>query len=672
MPQPPIAPRQPHIWERPTGAVEDPWAWLRDRDHPDTVPYLEAENAYTEAWMAPHAELTEAIFSEIKARVQETDMSVPVRKGEWWYGSRTVEGANYPIHCRGRSAATATETVVLDENVEAEGHDYFALGAFDVSPDQRLLAYSVDVDGGEEYVLRFRDLGTGAELPDTVERVYYGTAWAADSTAFFYTRPDDAMRPYQVWLHRLGTDPATDTLVLEEADERFFLSVELSRDERFVLIQADSKITTEAWVVPAAEPTVPPRSLLGRTVGHEYSVEHWGDRWVILTNDRAEDFRVVTAPEDDPSAWTELVEHRPGRRINAAEPFAGHLVVHEWADAQQRIRILFADGGERAIDLGDAPAEVELADNPEYETDLVRFSYQSLATPDSVYDEHVGTGERVLLKQTPVLGVDLTRYTSSRIWATAPDGVAVPLDIVHHVDTPLDGTAPAMLYGYGAYESSVPPYFSIARLSLLDRGWVFALSHPRGGGELGRRWYLDGRLLAKRNTFTDFVACAEHLAAAGVAAPDRIAIRGGSAGGLLVGAAMTMRPELFAAVNAQVPFVDVVTTMSDPTLPLTITEWEEWGDPREEPAASYMLAYSPYDNVEPRAYPAMFVSAGLNDPRVSFHEPAKWVARLRATRTDDRPLLLKTEMGAGHGGPSGRYDAWRDEAQVLAFLITVV
>ncbi len=669
MAEPPVAPRKPRLLDRPTGPVDDPWAWLIDRDDPDTIAYLEAENAYTDAVMAPHRAVAETLFAEIKGRVQETDVSVPVRKGEWWYVSRTEEGSNYPIHCRGRSVHDATESVLLDENLEAGSEDYFALGAFDVSPSGHLLAYATDTDGSEEYTLRFRDLTTGVDTSDEIERVYYGTAWSAGSDWFFYTRPDEAMRPFQVWRHRLGTDASGDVLVHEERDERFFLGVELSRDERYVIVHAESKLTTESWVIPSDSPEAPMRPVLGRRDGHEYSVEHWGDRWVILSNDDAEDFRVLIAPEDDPSATVELVPHRPGRRINAAEPFEGHLVLHEWADAQQRIRVLFADGTERVVDLGDTPSEVELGDNPEYRTEFVRYSYQSLATPESVFDEHVVTGERQLLKQTPALGVDLTQYESSRTWATAPDGVQVPVDIVHRHDTPLDGTAPVLVYGYGAYESSVPPYFSVARISLLDRGWVFALAHPRGGGELGRRWYLDGKLLSKRNSFTDFIACAEHLAESRVADPGRIAIRGGSAGGLLVGAAMTMRPDLFAAVNAQVPFVDVVSTMSDPSLPLTITEWEEWGDPRAEPYASYIASYSPYDNVAAVDYPALYVTAGLNDPRVSYHEPAKWVAKLRAVSTGTRPTVFKIEMGAGHGGPSGRYDAWRDEAQALAFLL---
>jgi oligopeptidase B len=380
----------------------------------------------------------------------------------------------------------------------------------------------------------------------------------------------------------------------------------------------------------------------------------------------------MTAPIDQPSEWTELVAHQPGRRIIDVEPFAGHLVLHEWSDAQQRLRVLFDDNEERVFDLGTEPHEVEIDANPEWHSEVFRYRYQSLTTPLTIYQEHVRTGERTMLKQTQVPGVDLTKYTAAREWATSHDGTMVPVDLVRHVDTAVDGSAPCMIYGYGSYESSVPPWFSPARLSLLDRGFVWALAHPRGGGELGRRWYLDGKLLNKRNTFLDTIAVAEHVAAHQWASPSRIAIRGASAGGLLVGACMTMRPELFAAVVAEVPFVDVVTTMYDETLPLTITEWDEWGNPSTEPDASYMLSYSPYDHSTPRDYPALFITAGLNDVRVSYHEPAKWVAKLRAVRTNDAPLLMRCEMGAGHAGPSGRYDAWREEARTLAFLVTVV
>ncbi|MEZ5219037.1 MAG: prolyl oligopeptidase family serine peptidase [Ilumatobacteraceae bacterium] len=464
----------------------------------------------------------------------------------------------------------------------------------------------------------------------------------------------------------------SDQLVVQEDDDRFFLTVEMSRNEAAVLFHSESKLTTECWWIPASEPTASPATLLGRTEGHEYSAEHWGDRWVFLSNRDAEDFQVLTAPIDRPSATEVLDAHVAGRRILSAEPFAGHLVLHEWADARQRLRVRFRDGSESVVELGETPAEVEFGDNPEYDSETLRFSYQALNLPHTVYEQHVATNERRMLKQTPVLGVDLARYRSTRTWAVADDGTRIPVDLVHRDDTALDGSAPVLLYGYGAYETSVPPYFSVARLSLLDRGWVFALAHPRGGGELGRRWYLDGKLLAKRNTFTDFTACIRHLVEEGVGARDRIAIRGASAGGLLVGAAMDLDPDAVAAVIAGVPFVDVVSTMSDPSLPLTITEWEEWGDPRTEPYASYMASYSPYDNVASRAYPAMYVTAGLNDPRVSYHEPAKWVAKIRAMRTNAAPILLKTEMGAGHGGPSGRYDAWRDEAMTLAFLLDVV
>ena len=439
------------------------------------------------------------------------------------------------------------------------------------------------------------------------------------------------------------------------------------------MLHAESKLTTESWVVAADDPTAAPRSLLGRRDGHEYSVEHWGERWVMLTNDAAEDFRVVAAPEDDPRAWTELVPHSPGRRINAAEPFVGHLVIHEWADARQQLRVLFADGGERAIELGDTPAEVELGDNPEYDSTVLRFSYQSLAAPEST----LRRGRR--LRRTDAAQADARARGR-------PDPLHVVADLGHRRttvcasrstwSTPSTPRSTARRRRCSTATERTRSRFRRTSRSpgcpCSTAGWVFALAHPRGGGELGRRWYLDGKLLAKRNTFTDYIACAEHLVAVGAAAPGRVAVRGGSAGGLLVGAAMTIRPDVFAAVNAQVPFVDVVTSMSDPGLPLTVTEWEEWGDPRIEPFASYMLSYSPYDNVAAADYPAMYVSAGLNDPRVAYHEPAKWVAKLRALATGTRPLLLKTEMGAGHGGPSGRYDAWREEAENLAFFLATV
>jgi oligopeptidase B len=669
----PVAKQVPHVWHRPTGDAVDPWAWLRDRDDPDTIAYLEAENAHADAWFAPHTALTQTLFDELKSRVQETDVAVPVRKGEWWYTSRTEEGASYPIHCRGTSRETATEVVLIDENLEAQGHDYFSLGIFDVSPDQRWLAWAADLDGSEQYTIRFRDLTTGTDIDEVVEGVstWGGSAWAADSRTFVYMRPDDQMRPAEVWRHTLGTDQSADVLVLDEPDESFYVGVDLTRSEEWIVIHAANKHTAEAWIIPAHAPDTAPRSVRGRTQGVEYQVDHWGDRFVVLTNLDAVDFRVMSAPIERPDEWTELLAHVDGQRIDGLEPFADQLVVHEWSNAQQRIRIVRRDGSIEVLDLGDEPHQLDLEANPEWHAGTLRYSYNSFTTPASVFELDLTTGEHTLLKQQPVPNADLSRYEAHREWATAPDGTLVPVDIVRAKTTPNDGTAPLFVYGYGSYESSMPPWFSIGRLSLLDRGWVWVLVHPRGGGELGRRWYLDGKLLNKRNTFTDTIASVEHVVAGAWAHPDRVIIRGGSAGGLLVGACMTMRPDLFAGVIAEVPFVDAVNTMSDPTLPLTVTEWDEWGDPRAEPIASYMLSYSPYDNTVAADYPAVFITAGLNDPRVSYHEPAKWCARLRAVRTNDAPLLLRTEMGAGHGGPSGRYDMWREEASYLAFALVI-
>jgi len=670
-PQPPVAKRVPHVWERPTGPVEDPWAWLADRDDPDTVAYLEAENVYADAWLEDHADLVDAIFDEIKARTQETDQSVPSRKGPWWYVSRTVEGLSYAIHCRGSSPETATEQVLLDENEQARDQSFFEVGAFDVSEGHRLLAWSADLNGHEVFTLRVRDLDAGVDLPDVIEGTYYGTAWSADGRHLFYTVPDHAMRPHQVWRHELGTSQTDDVLIHQEDDERFNVDLGLTRSGEWIVITDECTTSTDVLVLRADDALSAPRLVAPRQPDVEYRLDHWGDRFVILTNLDAPDFKVVTAPCENPGVeqWSDLVAHEAGRRIAQVEPFVGHLVLHEWSQACEQLHIVGADGNERVLSFDEPVHSVGIGMNPEYETSILRFGYESLVTPPSVYEEDVVSGERRLLKQVPVLaGFDPADYQSAREWAKAPDGTPVPVDVVWRRDTPLDGTAALSLYAYGAYEYSRPPWFSIARLSLLDRDAVWALAHPRGGGELGRAWYLDGKLLAKRNTFTDFIACAEHLVAEAYGSPDRVTIRGGSAGGLLVGACLTQRPELYAGVVAAVPFVDVVTTMRDPSIPLTIGEWEEWGDPREEPYASYMLGYSPYDNVEPgTAYPAIYVTAGLNDPRVMYHEPAKWVAKLRAVATTRGPLLLRTEMGAGHSGPSGRYETWRDEARLLAF-----
>ena len=671
------------MWNRPTGDVDDVFAWMRDLDDPRLVAYLEEENEYAADWFSRHDDLVETIFSEIRSRVQETDMSTPVHNGGWWYVATTTEGDSYPVHHRGRTADTATETVLLDENVEADGHEYFDLGALDASHDHSSFAWSIDTAGDERYDLRirrFHDDGTHVDLDDTIEGVANaGTAWSADGSQLFYVRADDQERPFQVWRHGVGTDPADDTLVYQESDERFFVQVGETRSDRWIVIQSGSQTSAEVRLLPSDHPFVTPTVVLARRDDVEYQVDDWGDRLVMVTNagdpdgPDAVDFRILECPESadwtDERSWTELVPHVAGRRILGLEAFESHLVIYEWAAAQPRLRLRFRDGDERIVDLGREPHDVSPSANPEWTTSMLRFGTQSLTSPAALYDEDVHTGERTLLRQLPTPNVELGDYVASRMWAESADGTQVPIDVVRHVDTPLDGTAPGCLYGYGSYEASMPPWFSVARLSLLDRGVVWALAHPRGGGELGRNWYLDGKLLNKQHTFDDMIASAEHLIRTRVVAPDRLTIRGGSAGGLLVGACMTQRPELFAAVVAEVPFVDIVNTMSDPTLPLTVTEWEEWGDPRSEPFASTMLSYSPYDNTVPADYPATYVSAGLHDPRVSVHEPAKWVARLREMSTSDAPILLRTEMGAGHGGPTGRYDAWRDEARTLAFIV---
>jgi oligopeptidase B len=687
--EPPVAPRRPHVHRAHGDERVDDWAWLRsdDRSDPEVLAILEAENAFVAEALAHTDTLQVELFEEMKARIKETDLSVPYRKDGRWFYSRTVEGQQYPILCRTAvepppdlppDEPVAGEEVLLDMNELAGDSDYFALGAFDLAPAQELLLYSTDHDGSERYAMRVRDLRTGADLEEVIADTTYGTAWAGDTT-FFYVKPDEAERPYQVWRHEVGAAVADDVLVFHETDERFFVSVDLSLTDAWVHVATGSKLTTEELLIPAADPTRAPIVVHPREQDLEYDVTHAPTpsdpgRFVITTNaDGAENFKLVAAslPDLGRASWTELVAHRPDVKLEGVSAFAGHLVRYERREGVRRIVVMPHEGPERELTMPEAVYDTGPATNAEFDTTALRFGYTSLVTPSSVYEEDLATADRTLLKATEVLGGhEPSDYATGREWATAPDGTRVPISWVHRADVSRDGTAPCVLYGYGSYEASIDPGFSTLRLSLLQRGFVFAIAHVRGGGELGRPWYDDGKLLHKRNTFTDFVAAAEHLVAEGFTSPDRLAARGGSAGGLLMGAVANLRPDLFAAVVAEVPFVDCLSTILDDTLPLTVTEWEEWGNPvADAEVYAYMKGYSPYDNVGAQAYPAILATAGLNDPRVSYWEPMKWVQALRAATTSSRPIYLKTELGAGHQGPSGRYDAWKDEAFVFAFLL---
>ncbi len=708
---PPVAAARPIERERWGHTVIDPYAWLRDRDDEEVLEHLAAENGYTEAVLADVAELREALFVEIKSRIRESDLSVPVAKDGWSYYARTVEGCDYPIHCRRPVEADPLlamapldpggpppqgEVVMLDENVEAGEGPFFDVGPFDVSPDHRLLLWGWDRTGDERFTATVRDLDTGEDLDLRLDDISYSTAWALDNRTFFYVRPDEANRPYQVWKHRLGTDPADDELVFTEPDERFFVGVGLEKDDSYIQIGVSSKVTDEVWVIPAAEPDVEPRLVAARRQGIEYAVAHHEGRFVIRTNDRGhDDFVIMTTPVDDtdPERWEVLPidglagadplaghsDGPPGTSVDAVtlsafDVTADHLVLFERAGGATRIRVRWwRDGSLTEIEQPEAVSTVWPGANPEYRTSLLRYGYSSMVTPASVYVVDLDTGDRTLLKSQEVLGgYDRSAYETARLWATSADGTRVPISLVWRADRPA-GPGPLVLYAYGAYEASMDPTFSSARLSLLDRGFAFAIAHVRGGGEMGRRWYLDGKYGAKPNTFHDLVASARHLIEAGWTEPDLLVARGGSAGGLTVGAALNQAPELFTAAVAEVPFVDVVNTMLDESLPLTVTEWEEWGNPADDREAyRVMQSYAPYENVTAAPYPSILATGGLNDTRVGFWEPAKWVQALRANTTTDRPILLWTDLGAGHGGPSGRYDAWREEARVLAYILRAV
>jgi oligopeptidase B len=691
---PPAARRIPHERTFHGDTFTDDYAWLADPGDPQTIAFLEAENAYTEAVTAGQAGLRDAIFGEIKARTQETDLSVPARKGGWWYYARTVESKQYPVYCRRAvrpddvgppmsqdGAPLDGEEVLLDGNELAGGQKFFSIGAFSLSPDGRLLAYSTDFIGSERFTVRVKDLVTGETGADEIPDTFYGAAWSLDGSALFYVTVDEAWRPYRVWRHKVGTPASEDVIVYEEADEKFWVGVWLARSERYVFISTASKLTSEAWLLDAARPDGDFRVVVPRRPGVEYGVEHQvradgTDRLLILHNDHAENFELAQAPVGDPSAWTPVIPHREDTRLLGVEAFADYLVVHLRRDGLTGLRILRQDGAPREVAFGEPVYTVAPGDNREYETRLFRLGYTSLVTPESVYDCDMTTGELILRKRRPVLplpggtGYDPGDYEQHREWATAADGTRIPISLVCRKGTPRDGGSPFLLYGYGSYEISVDPSFDIRRLSLLDRGFGYAIAHVRGGGEMGRRWYDDGKMLHKINTFTDFVACAEHLVTQGWTAPSHLIARGGSAGGLLMGAVANIAPQDFGGIVAHVPFVDALTTILDPSLPLTVTEWEEWGDPLHDPQVyAYMKSYSPYENITGQAYPPILAVTSLNDTRVLYREPAKWIARLQAA-SQGGPFLLKTEMVAGHGGRSGRYDAWHEEALVLAWIVT--
>jgi oligopeptidase B len=652
----------------------DPYYWMREKGDPEVIAHLEAENAYTDAVMAPTKDLQETLYHEIVGRVQETDTSAPMFFKGYWQYTRTVEGLDYEIHCRRPGSMSSPEEVLLDANKLAEGHAFFELGFVEHSPDEKLIAYAVDLTGAELHELRFRDLATGKDLEEVIPGVYYGAAWAADSKTFFYVKPDGAMRPYQVWRHTLGIPNAEDVLVLQEDDERFELSVEPAKSERFIIFSSTSQMTSECRFLASDEPDGEPAMVEPRRHGIEYSIDHQGNRFLILTNDGARDFRLMAAPLSHPgrTSWVEVVPERPGVRLNFTDVHIDHIVLGQRSDGLQRLEVLDCPSGSMHVIEQPDPAYTAFpGSSPNYHSAVMRFFYTSLTAPFSAVDYDMRTGQRTVVKEQPVRGgYNRADYITDRLWAAAPDGVRVPLSIVYRRGLTMNGTNPTLLYGYGAYEVSNEPMFDAARLSMLDRGFVYAIAHVRGGGEMGRGWYEDGKFLNKTNTFTDFIACAQHLIDQGYTSKSRLAIRGRSAGGLLIGAVLNARPDLFGCAVAQVPFVDVVTTMLDESLPLTVNEYEEWGNPGELEYYQYMKSYSPYDNVAPGRHPAMLVTGGLNDPRVSYWEPAKWVAKLRAVEQGDAPILLKTQMGAGHSGPSGRYESWREEAFVTAFVLS--
>jgi oligopeptidase B len=672
--QPPVAKTIPHKLVKHNHTRVDNYYWLRERDNPEVTAYLEAENRYADEEMKHTAELQKTLFEEFKTRIKQTDETVPYRKDGYYYYTRTVEGKNYPVYCRKKGSLDAPEEVLLDANREAEGHAFFSVGSLEISSNNNLMAFATDTVGRRFYTIRFRDLTTGEDLPDVIRNVTPSLAWANDNRTLFYAKQDpQTLRAYQIYRHVLGTDPAGDTLVYEEADETFRTFVFKTKSKKYVMIGSAQTLSTEYRFLDADNPEGEFRILQSRRREHEYSVDHFGDHFYILSNDQAKNFRLMRAPVRRPGMehWEEIVAHRPDVFLEDIEIFRDHLVLVERKNGLLQLRVRPWSGGEEHyIDFGEPAYSARPVANYQFDTSVVRYSYSSLTTPNSVYDYDMATKQKVLLKQDEVLGgFDQKNYVTERIYAPSHDGVKIPVSLVYRKGFRKDGSSPLLQYGYGSYGISTDARFNPFVISLLDRGFVYAIAHIRGGQELGRQWYEDGKLLNKKNTFKDFIACTEYLIAQKYADRKRVYALGGSAGGLLMGAVMNMRPDLYHGIIANVPFVDVVTTMLDESIPLTTFEYDEWGNPNERAYYEYMLSYSPYDQVEAKHYPNLLVMTGLHDSQVQYWEPAKWVAKLRALKKDKNRLIFKTNMDAGHGLASARYKRYEELALQYAFVL---
>lgn len=678
--KPPTAAVHPHTVVATHGSRIDPYFWLRDdsRSAPAVLDYLRAENAYTDAFMAPHRSFEEALYTEIVARIKQDESSVPLRLRGYWYSSRYSVGLDYPIHVRRRDVAGAAEEILLDCNELAQAHEYYQVTSYSASPNNELLAYAEDVVGRRQCRIRFKDLRAGTWLEDVIENVEPDLAWADDNRTLLYVAKDPiTLLGIRVCKHVIGTPVSADITIYEEADDSFSVSVARSKSERYICIGSESTVSSEWRYAAAADPALDFSLFLARERDHEYQIEHVDERWIVRTNWQAKNFRIVETPlalHDDRERWRDVIAHDLQVFIHGYEVMNRFLVVSERSGGLRKLRAKrWDDSNESHLSFDEPSYSAHLGANSEIDSDVLRFTYSSLTTPTETYDLNLLTGERQLLKRETVLGdFDRSRYTTEFLWVAARDGERIPVSLVYRKDIVRDGSAPLYQYAYGAYGHSSDPIFSSTRLSLIDRGFVYAIAHVRGGQEMGRRWYDSGRLLNKRNTFTDFIDVTTYLVAQGIAAKDKVFASGGSAGGLLVGAVANMAPEKYRAIVAHVPFVDVVTTMLDESIPLTTLEYDEWGNPNQRDYYEYMLSYSPYDNVRSQAYPAFWITTGLWDSQVQYYEPAKWVAKLRATKTDDNPLLLRTNMEAGHGGKSGRFERYREIAEEYAFVLATV